>query len=83
MSNLDESIGKILLDLQKDDPDLFKKLMNKAQENNPELFEDVDSENKEIEKYNLKIDEYNKKQMKNNPNLCVIYQAGILKIIVF
>ena len=62
MSNLDESIGKILLELQKDDPDSFKKLMEKAQEENPELFEvDTDSENKEIEEYNLKIDEYNKK----------------------
>jgi len=62
MSNLDESIGKILLDLQKDDPDSFKKLMEKAQEKNPELFEvDTDSENKEIEEYNLKIDKYNKK----------------------
>lgn len=62
MSNLDESIGKILLDLQKDDPDSFKKLMEKAQEENPELFEaDTDSENKEIEEYNLKIDKYNKK----------------------
>ena len=45
MSNLDKSIGKILLDLQKDDPDSFKKLMEKAQEENPELFEgDIDSE---------------------------------------
>jgi hypothetical protein len=61
MSNLDESIGRLLLDLQKDDPDSFKKLMKKAQEENPELFEDVDSENKAIEKYNLKIEEYNKK----------------------
>ena len=62
MSNLDESIGKILLDLQKDDPDSFKKLMEKAQEENPGLFEvDTDSENKEIEEYNLKIDKYNKK----------------------
>jgi hypothetical protein len=61
MSNLDKSIGKILLDLQKDDPDSFKKLMEKAQEENPELFENNDSENKEIEEYNVKIDEYNKK----------------------
>ncbi len=61
MSNLDESIGRLLLDLQKDDPDSFKKLMKKAQEENPELFEDIDSENKAIEKYNLKIEEYNKK----------------------
>lgn len=62
MSNLDESIGKLLLDLQKDDPDSFKKLMKKAQEENPNLFEvDTNSENEEIEKYNLEIDEYNKK----------------------
>jgi hypothetical protein len=61
MSNIDESIGELLLDLQKDDPDSFKKLMKKAQEENPELFEDTDSENKEIEEYNLKIEEYNKK----------------------
>ena len=27
MSNIDESIGKILLELQKDNPDTFKKLM--------------------------------------------------------
>jgi len=55
-------MGKLLLDLQKDDPDSFKKLMKKAQEENPELFgENIDSENKEIEEYNLKIDEYNKK----------------------
>ena len=47
MSNLDESIGKILLDLQKDDPDTFKKLMKKAQEENPELFDDsIDEQNK-------------------------------------
>ena len=53
MSNLDESIGKILLNLQKDDPDTFKKLMKKAQEDNPELFEeDVDADNKKIEEYN-------------------------------
>lgn len=61
MSNLDKSIGKILLDLQKDDPDSFKKLMEKAQEENPELFENIDSENKEIDEYNLKIDDYNHK----------------------
>lgn len=62
MSNLDESIGKILLELQKEDPDTFKKLMKKAQEDHPELFEaDVDKDNKEIEKYNLEVDKYNKK----------------------
>lgn len=62
MSNLDESIGKILLELQKDDPDTFKKLMKKAQDENPELFENtVDAENTEIDEYNKKIDEYNDK----------------------
>jgi len=62
MSNLDESIGKILLELQKDDPDTFKKLMKKAQEENPELFEvDVDEDNRKIDEYNHEVDEYNKK----------------------
>jgi hypothetical protein len=62
VSNLDDSIGKILLDLQKDDPDTFKKLMNKAQAENPELFENsIDVENAEIDEYNQKIDEYNNK----------------------
>ena len=40
MSNLDASIGKILLDLQKDDPETFKKLLKKARDENPELFEE-------------------------------------------
>ena len=62
MSNLDESIGKILLDLQREDPDTFKKLMKKAQEENPELFEDsIDEENKRIDEYNRVVDEYNKR----------------------
>ncbi|AFS82675.1 hypothetical protein [Candidatus Nitrosopumilus sediminis] len=62
MSNLDESIGKMLLELQRDDPDTFKKLMKKAQEENPELFEDsIDEENKEIDEYNRQVDKYNKK----------------------
>jgi len=62
MSNLDKSIGKILLELQRDDPDTFKQLMKRAQEENPELFEvDIDNENKEIEEYNCKVEEYNKK----------------------
>jgi len=62
MSNLDESIGKILLELQKDDPDTFKKLMKKAMEDNPELFDDnIDEDNKRIDEYNQEIDEYNKK----------------------
>jgi len=62
MSNLDDSIGKLLLDLQKDDPDTFKKLMKKAFEEHPEIFEDnIDEENKSIDEYNRKIDDYNKK----------------------
>jgi len=49
MSNLDESMWKLLLELQKDDPDTFKKLMKRAQEENPELFEvDLDEHNKKI-----------------------------------
>jgi len=60
--NLDDSIGKILLDLQRDDPDVFQKLMRKAKEENPELFEDdIDDENKKIDEYNQKVEEYNKK----------------------
>ena len=55
MSNLDESIGKLLLELQKDDPDTFKKLMKKAQRENPGLFED------DVDEDNRKVDEYNKK----------------------
>ncbi|MFQ5440814.1 MAG: hypothetical protein ACE5DL_05060 [Nitrosopumilaceae archaeon] len=47
MSILDDSIGKLLLDLQKNDPDSFKILMKKAQEEHPELFEtSIDKENK-------------------------------------
>ena len=66
MSNLDNSIGKILLDLQKDDPETFKKLMKKAQDENPELFEDsIDQENSEIDEYNRKIDDYNNDIDKN------------------
>lgn len=62
MSNLDDSIGKLLLDLQKDDPNTFKKLMKRAQEENPELFEEnIDESNREIDEYNRKVDEYNKK----------------------
>ncbi|WP_428326993.1 hypothetical protein [Nitrosopumilus sp.] len=60
MSNLDDSIGKILLELQKDDPETFAKLMKKAQEENPEFFDDTDGENKEIEEYNKKVEEYNR-----------------------
>ena len=62
MSNLDDSIGKVLLDLQKDDPETFKKLMKKAQDESPELFEEnIDEDNREIDEYNRKVDEYNKK----------------------
>ena len=61
MSNLDDSIGKILLDLQKDDPESFKKSMEKALQENPELFENsIEEENKEIEEYNRQVEEYNK-----------------------
>jgi hypothetical protein len=35
MSNLDDSIGKLLLEIQKNDPDTFKKLLEKAKEENP------------------------------------------------
>ena len=62
MGNLDESIGEVLLKLQQEDPDTFKTLMKKAQEENPELFEDgIDEENKKIDEYNRIVDEYNKK----------------------
>lgn len=62
MSNLDESIGKLLLDLQKNDPAAFKKLMKLAKEENPELFEgNNDDDNKKIDEYNRKIEEYNQK----------------------
>ena len=62
MSNLDDSIGKLLLELQKNDPETFHKLMKRAREKNPELFEEgVDENNKEIDEYNRKVDEYNKK----------------------
>lgn len=66
MSNLDDSIGKLLLDLQKDDPETFKELMRRAREENPELFEeDVDEENKKIDEYNREVEEYNKKVDEN------------------
>ena len=66
MTNLDESIGKILLNLQREEPYTFKKLMKKAQEENPELFEDnIDEENKKIDDYNRRVDEYNKKIEEN------------------
>lgn len=61
MTNLDDSIGKILLDLQRDDPETFKKLMKKAKEENPKLFEDdIDEQNKIIDEYNRQVDQYNK-----------------------
>ena len=60
MGNLDDSIGKLLLDLQKNDPESFKKLMEKALTENPELFDDsIDDENKEIEQYNRQVEKYN------------------------
>lgn len=60
MSNLDASIGKILLDLQLEDPDTFKKLMKKAQKENPELFEDsMYEEIRKFEEYNPIMDENN------------------------
>jgi len=66
MSNLDDSIGKLLLELQKDDPDTFLKLMRKAREENPELFEeDIDEDNKKIDEYNRNVEEYNKKVEKD------------------
>jgi len=59
---LDDSIGKILVDLQRDDPDTFQKLMKRARKENPELFEDdIDEENKIIDEYNRQVEEYNKK----------------------
>ena len=62
MVNLDDSIGKLLLDLQKNDPETFNKLMKKAKDENPDLFEDdIDVENKEIDEYNRMIDEHNRK----------------------
>jgi hypothetical protein len=62
MANLDDTIGKLLLDLQKDDPDAFKKIMKKAYEEDPKLFEnDIDEDNKTIDEYNRNVEEYNKK----------------------
>jgi len=62
MDDLDDSIGKILLNLQKNDPETFKKLMKKTLEENPELLDDsIDIDNAEIEKYNNQIDDYNNK----------------------
>ncbi len=62
MSNLDESIGRLLIDLQKDDPDSFKELMKKVQKEHPELFDQVIyEENAKIDVYNKEIEDYNKK----------------------
>jgi hypothetical protein len=44
MVNLDDSIGKILLDLQRNDPETFQKLIKRAKEENPEIFEDETSD---------------------------------------
>ena len=61
MSNLDDSIGKILWDLQKNDPESFKKLMQKALKENPELLEStIEDENKEIEEYSRQVEQCNK-----------------------
>ena len=62
LNDLDESIGKILLELQKDDPDSFKELMKKVQRENPDLFEEgIDEDNRKIDEYNQDVDEYNRK----------------------
>lgn len=63
MVNLDDLIGNLLLDLQKNDPETFAKLMKKAKQDNPDLFEDddVDIENQKIDEYNRMIDEHNRK----------------------
>ena len=62
MVDLDDSIGNLLLDLQKNDPETFRKLMQQARNENPELFEDeIDDENQKIDEYNRKVDAYNKK----------------------
>jgi hypothetical protein len=62
MSNLDDTIGNLLLDLQRDDPDTFKKIIKKAFEADPRLFENnVDEDNKKIDEYNRNVEEYNKK----------------------
>jgi hypothetical protein len=40
MDDLDESIGKILLELQKDDPDLFLEILKKTKEGDMELLDE-------------------------------------------
>lgn len=50
MINLDDSIGNILLNLQKDGSATFKKLIKQAQEEHPELFEDNIKEYDKIDK---------------------------------
>ncbi len=65
MNNLDDSIGNLLLDLQKNNPDTFKKLLEKAKEENPELFEN--NLDKDLEKINGfdQVDKYTEKVNKN------------------
>lgn len=65
MNNLDDSIGNLLLDLQQNDPDTFKKLLEKAKEENPELFEN--NLDKDLEKINEsdQVDKYTEKVNKN------------------
>jgi len=61
MNNLDDSIGKLLLDLQKNDPDTFKKLLEKVKEENPELFENnIDTDLEKINGF-YQVDKYDKK----------------------
>lgn len=65
MSNLDDSIGKLLLDLQKNDPDTFKKLLEKTKEENPELFENnIDEDLEKINEFD-QVDEYNEEVNEN------------------
>jgi len=61
MNNLDDSIGKLLLDLQKNDPDTFKKLLEKVKEENPELFENnIDTDLEKINGF-YQVDKHDKK----------------------
>jgi len=65
MSNLDDSIGKLLLDLQKNDPDTFKKLLETTKEENPELFENnIDEDLEKINEFD-QVDEYNEEVNEN------------------
>jgi len=65
MSNLDDSIGQLLLDLQKNDPDTFKKLLEKAKEESPELFENnIDEDLKKINEFD-QVDEFDEEVNEN------------------